>query len=82
MAEKIRVIRLAPEIQQHILAMRDVVPRPAITERALRPVVQLESAAEQRARFGGLSSGADRHHASANLPEAGFQAGPPAAPVP
>jgi len=35
------MLRLAPEIRQHILSMPDVVRRPAITERALRPVTQL-----------------------------------------
>ncbi len=48
------MLRLAPEIQQHILSMRDVVRRPAITERALRPIAQLENATEQKARFEGL----------------------------
>ena len=31
-----------PEIQQHVLSLPDVVRRPAITERALRPVAQLD----------------------------------------
>jgi len=45
------LLRLAPEIRQHILAMPDAVRRPAITERALRPIAQLEDPADQRARF-------------------------------
>jgi hypothetical protein len=45
------MLQLAPEIQQHILSMSDAVRRPAITERALRPIAQLENARDQRARF-------------------------------
>ena len=37
------MLHLAPEIQQHILSVPDVIRRPAVTERALRPVAQLES---------------------------------------
>ena len=36
------MLRLAPEIQRHILSMPDVVRRPAVTERALRPIAQFE----------------------------------------
>jgi hypothetical protein len=36
------LLRLAPEIQHHILSLADAVRRPAITERALRPIAQLE----------------------------------------
>jgi len=45
------LLRLAPEIQQHILSMPDVVCRPAITERALRPIAQMEDLADQKAKF-------------------------------
>lgn len=45
------MLRLAPEIQQRILAMPEAVRRPAITERALRPIAQLEDAKDQTARF-------------------------------
>ena len=45
------MLRLAPEIQQHILSMPDAVRRPAITERALRPSARLESITEQKASF-------------------------------
>jgi len=45
------LLRLAPEIQQHILSMPDAVRRPAITERALRPIAQLEDLADQKAKF-------------------------------
>jgi len=45
------LLRLAPEIQEHILAMPESVGRAAITERALRPIAAVESAADQRARF-------------------------------
>jgi hypothetical protein len=45
------MLHLTREIQQHILSMPDAVRRPAITERALRPIAQLENARDQRARF-------------------------------
>ena len=35
------MLRLAPEIQEYILSMPDTVHRPAISERALRPIAQL-----------------------------------------
>lgn len=43
--------RLTPEIRQHILSMLGAVRRPAITERALRPIAQLEDTREHNARF-------------------------------
>jgi hypothetical protein len=36
------MLRLAPEIQQHVLSFPDMARRPAITERALRPIAQLD----------------------------------------
>lgn len=45
------LLRLPPEIQQHILTMPDAVHRPAITERALRPITQTEGLKDQVARF-------------------------------
>jgi len=45
------MLRLAPEIQQHVLSMPEVVRRPAITERALRPIAQMEDRTEQHAAF-------------------------------
>ena len=33
------LLRLAPEIQERVLSLPDLVRRPAITERALRPMV-------------------------------------------
>jgi hypothetical protein len=45
------MLRLASEIQQHILSMPGSVHRPAIAERALRPIAGLESPADQNARF-------------------------------
>jgi hypothetical protein len=45
------LLRLAPEIQEWILTMPEVVGRPAISERALRPIAGLESLADQKARF-------------------------------
>lgn len=48
------MLRLAPEIQRHILAMPDMARRPEITERALRPIAQLEDHNEQWAAFSAL----------------------------
>jgi hypothetical protein len=36
------LLRLAPDIQRHVLSLPDMVRRPAITERARRPIAQLE----------------------------------------
>ena len=47
------LLRLAPEIQEHILAMPDSVGRPAISERALRPIAAPENPADQKARSHG-----------------------------
>jgi hypothetical protein len=40
---------LAPEIQQHVLSLPDMVRRPAITERAIRPIAQLEGRQQEDA---------------------------------
>ncbi len=45
------LLRLAPEIQEHVLSLPDMIHRPAVTERALRPIAQLERASDQKARF-------------------------------
>ena len=45
------LLRLALEIQQYILSMPDAVRLAAITERALRPIAQLEDLADQKAKF-------------------------------
>ena len=45
------MLRLAPEIQEHILSMPNTVRRPVISERALRPIAQLDDPADQRACF-------------------------------
>ena len=50
------MLRLAPEIQQSILSMPDMVRRLAITERALRPIAQIEDPGEQIALFQVLTS--------------------------
>ena len=49
------MLRLDPGIQQHILAMPDLVRQPAISERALRPIAQLEDPRQQLAEFRSLS---------------------------
>ena len=45
------MLRLAPEIQQHVLSMPETVRRPTITERALRPIAQMENHTVQHAAF-------------------------------
>ena len=45
------MLRLAPEIQQHVLAMPEMIGRGAVTERALRPIAQLDDVADQQVRF-------------------------------
>jgi hypothetical protein len=42
------MLRLAPKIQEHILSMPEMVGRPAISERALRPCSQIE---DQKVQF-------------------------------
>lgn len=51
------MLRLAPEIQKHILSMPDAVRRPAITERALRPIAQLPQRRDQVHAFQQLVTG-------------------------
>ena len=48
------MLRLAAEIQQHILAVPETVRQPAISERALRPIAQLDDHASQRVLFSQL----------------------------
>ena len=48
------LLRLAPEIQARVLSLPDMVRRPAITERALRPIVQLKNVTDQKATFEAL----------------------------
>jgi len=45
------LLRLAPEIQEHLLALPDMVRRPAITERALRQFAQIEDQKQQIAEL-------------------------------
>lgn len=46
-----RLLRLAPEIQQHVLAMPETIRRPPINERTLRPIAHLEDVTDQIGRF-------------------------------
>jgi hypothetical protein len=50
------LLRLAPEIQEHVLSLPDVVRRPAITERALRPIAQTADHQQQVSLFERLAS--------------------------
>ena len=45
------MLRLAPEIQEHILSMPIIVRRPIITERALRPIELLPDYCDQDRDF-------------------------------
>ncbi len=45
------LLRLAPEIQEHILSLPKTNHRSAVTERALRPIAQIDGHEEQRAAF-------------------------------
>ena len=45
------LLRLAAEIQEHILSMPEMVGRPVVSERALRPISQIENTREQADRF-------------------------------
>ena len=48
------LLRLAPQIQQRVLSLPDMIRRPTITERTLRPITQLENVTDQKAEFEGL----------------------------
>lgn len=54
------MLRLAPEIQEYLMAMPESVGRPAISERALRPITVLDDPASQRRRFEQLVAGTDQ----------------------
>ena len=45
------MLRLAPEIQDQFLSLPDMVRRPAISERALRPIAQIVNPEQQIASF-------------------------------
>ena len=45
------MLRLAPEIQQHVLSIPETIHRPAVTERALRPIARLADVTAQQTRF-------------------------------
>lgn len=48
------LLRLAPEIQEHVLSLPDMVRRSAITEPALRTITLLENHSVQQAAFSKL----------------------------
>ena len=50
------MLRLAPEIQQHILAMPETVGRPAISERALRSITMFDDEHQQLQAFADILS--------------------------
>jgi hypothetical protein len=50
------LLHLAPQIQEHVLSLPDMVRRPALTERALRPIAQIESPKSQLVQFQELLS--------------------------
>jgi hypothetical protein len=45
------MLRLAPEIQECILAMPEMMGQPAVTERVLHPIAQIETSEKQLAAF-------------------------------
>ena len=45
------LLRLAPEIQERILALAETAGRPVISERALRPITQIEDPRRQLGAF-------------------------------
>ena len=45
------MLRLAPEIQQQILSIPETARRPIVTERALRPICQIDIASDQEAAY-------------------------------
>ena len=45
------MLRLAPEIQEHILSMPVMVPRPSVSERALRPIEPITDCRDQLREF-------------------------------
>jgi hypothetical protein len=51
----VAMLRLAPEIQEHILATPESVGRPPISERALRHIARNEDPKQQLAEFRCLS---------------------------
>jgi hypothetical protein len=57
MTQVMGLLRLAPEIQEHVLSLPDMAHRPAITERALRPIAQLEEKRDQTNQFQKLVEG-------------------------
>jgi ParB-like chromosome segregation protein Spo0J len=56
------LLRLAPEIQQHVLSLPDMVRRPAITERALRPIASLANQSDQVHHFQKLLTAESSRH--------------------
>ena len=50
------MLRLAPDIQEHILSMPETVGRPAITERALRSITMFEDEHQQLQAFADILS--------------------------
>jgi len=61
------LLSLSPDIQHHILSMPNTVRRPVISERALRPIAQLQDLKHQTARFKDLVELA-KQDAQVNLP--------------
>ena len=48
------LLRFPPEIQQHVMGLPGTIRRSAITERALRPITQLENLTDQKVKFQAL----------------------------
>ena len=51
------LLRLAPDIQERVLALPATAERPILSERMLRPITLLDDAGQQEEAFGALSVG-------------------------
>ncbi len=50
------LLNLAPNIQEHILSMPEVIQRPMVTARSLRPILKFVDISKQLAAFRSLSA--------------------------
>lgn len=58
------LLRLSPEIQEHILSIPDTASRPCVTERTLRPIVRIKAPHDQFEAFcslGGTATSGSPH---------------------
>jgi len=53
-SQVMKLLQLAPAIREHILSMPDIISQPAVTERSLRPIVQMNDHESQFVAFSSL----------------------------